>query len=340
MGGIAAGLAVAGLFVATGAVGDDGEAEGPAPAASAARATSSDVYERARRGVVLVEARRPGTPRPSGPPRRGDGVATGSGFVIDEEGQVVTNDHVVAGRSEVSVGFNRRDEEAAEVLGRDPSTDLALLRVGRDKARDFRPLPLGDSDAVRVGDAAIATGNPFGLERTLTAGVVSATGRSIDAPNGFSIDGAVQTDAPINSGNSGGPLLNARGEVIGVNSQSRGDGLAFAVPVDTVREVVAELRRHGRVRRAYLGVSTTEPRPNGRRGALVTDVNRKGPADRAGLRGGDVIVEVGGRRVRSPADVARAVERRSPGDKVEVVVVRGEHRLTVRARLAERRGDR
>jgi S1-C subfamily serine protease len=333
--GVVSALAVSGVLLATGAIGDDdgGDRASPRPASST---PLSDIYDRARRGVVLVEARRPGTPQPSGPPRRGDGIATGSGFVIDDEGHVVTNDHVVAGRSQVSVGFNRRDEEDAKVVGRDPSTDLALVRVGRDKADDFRPIPLGDSSALRVGDAAIAIGNPFGLERTLTAGVVSATDREIDAPNGAPIDGAVQTDAAINSGNSGGPLLDESGAVIGVNSQSRGDGLSFAVPVDTVKKVVTDLRRHGRVRRAYLGVSTTDAR----RGARVAQVTPRGPADDAGVRDGDVIVELGGRAVHSPNDLARAIARRSPGDAVEVVVERGGRRVTARAELAERPRNR
>ena len=345
-GGIVAALTVSALLVAIGPVGDDDDGRDESASARAAPTAPSlrDLYRRARRGVVLVEARRPGVPRPSGPPRRGDGIATGSGFVIDDRGHVVTNDHVVAGRREVTVGFARRDAREAKVVGRDPSTDLALLRVGREKAEDFRPLPLGDSDAVSVGDMAIAVGNPFGLERTLTAGVVSGTDREIDAPNGFTIDDAVQTDAAINSGNSGGPLLDGSGEVIGVTSQSRGDGLAFAVPVDTVKKVVLQLRRHGRVRRAYLGVSTTEPGRDGRsaarRGAFVTDVSRDGPAAEAGVREGDVIVELDGSPVRSPAAIARAIERRRPGDTVAVVVARGERRVTVRAELAERPRER
>ena len=340
LGGIVSAVTVSAVLVATGAIGDDGGDPAPARVAASAPTRLSDVYERARRGVVLVEARRPGVPRPTGPPRRGDGIATGSGFVIDEGGHVVTNDHVVGGRTEVSVGFNRRDEQDAEVVGRDPSTDLALLRVARDKADDFRPIPLGASAAVRVGDVAIAIGNPFGLERTLTVGVVSGTDRRIEAPNGFAIEDAVQTDAPINSGNSGGPLLNDAGELIGVNSQSRGEGLGFAVAVDTVKKVVADLRRHGRVRRAFLGVSTSERRSSSRRGAVVTDIVRNGPADDAGLRDGDVIVEVGGRPVRSPEGVTRAVGRRRPGDTVEVVLARGERRVTVRAELAERPRNR
>jgi putative serine protease PepD len=338
VGGLVSAAAVAGIMLATGAIGDEGEPGGERATASAAPSPTAvqDVYEAARRGVVLVEARQPGVRRPTGPPRRGDGIATGSGFVIDDRGYVVTNDHIVAGGSEVSVGFSRDDEQDAKVVGRDPSTDLALLRVDDDKAAELKPLPLGDSDEVRIGDPAIAIGNPFGLERTLTAGVVSATDRHINAPDGFSIDDAVQTDAPINSGNSGGPLLNADGEVIGVNSQSRGEGLGFAVPVDIVKDVIPKLRRDGEVRRAYLGVSTTDAR----RGALVEEITDAGPADNAGVRRGDVIAELGGRPIRSPGDVARTVGRQQPGNGVEIVVVRGERRITLRAELAERPSER
>jgi putative serine protease PepD len=338
VGGLVSAAAVAGIMLATGAIGDEGEPGGERATASAAPSPTAvqDVYEAARRGVVLVEARQPGVRRPTGPPRRGDGIATGSGFVIDDRGYVVTNDHIVAGGSEVSVGFSRDDEQDANVVGRDPSTDLALLRVDDDKAAELKPLPLGDSDEVRIGDPAIAIGNPFGLERTLTAGVVSATDRHINAPDGFSIDDAVQTDAPINSGNSGGPLLNADGEVIGVNSQSRGEGLGFAVPVDIVKDVIPKLRRDGEVRRAYLGVSTTDAR----RGALVKEITDAGPADNAGVRRGDVIAELGGRPIRSPGDVARTVGRQQPGNGVEIVVVRGERRITLRAELAERPSER
>ena len=215
------------------------------------------------------------------------------------------------------------------MVGRDSSTDLALLRIDPERA-DFEPLPLGDSDAVQVGDTAIAIGHPFGLERSLTLGVVSSTEREIDAPDGFEIRGAVQTDAAINPGNSGGPLLDARGRVIGVNSQGRGGGIAFAVPVDTVKRIVADLRDDGRVERPFLGVTTA------RDGRRVTEVVRGGPADDAGLRAGDRIVSVDGRRVRGQGDVAEAVQRRRPGDRVRVVVRRGDRHATVTARLGTR----
>jgi S1-C subfamily serine protease len=256
--GVASALVVCAIFLAAGAF-DDGEGGGegdrarsggavtpPAPVASV-----GGVYRRVRLGVVLVDHRPPGVAPRTGPPRRDDRVATGSGFVIDDAGHVVTNQHVVAGRGTTTVQLDDdEDPVKATIVGRDASTDLALVRIDRPDARRLTPLALGASAAVRVGDPAIAIGNPLGLERTLTVGVVSATDRTINAPDRSKIKDAVQTDAPINVGNSGGPLLDARGRVIGVISQGRGNGIAFAVPVDTVRRVVADLRRDGRARRA------------------------------------------------------------------------------------------
>jgi S1-C subfamily serine protease len=331
--GIASALVVSAVFLAAGAFDDDDDAARERTASPAGAESVRDVYDRARRGVVLIDHRPPGTRPRTGPPTREDGVNTGTGFVIDAQGHVVTNAHVVAGRGTTTVRFGDDEEDpvAARIVGRDPSTDLALLKV--DPPGRPAVLRLGESDAVRVGDDVLAIGNPFGLDRTLTVGVVSATDRSIDAPNGARIRRAVQTDAAINQGSSGGPLLDAAGSVIGVNSQGRATGIAFAVPVDTVKTVVAALRRDGKVVRAYLGV-TTSPAP---RGALVSGTERDGPAARAGLREDDVIVAIDGREVRRPDDVAETVERRRPGERVEIVAQRGERRVTLRAELAERR---
>jgi S1-C subfamily serine protease len=203
-----------------------------APAAPSAGA----VFARARRALVRIDARPHGTRLPKGRPRLDDGVATGSGFVVDRAGTIVTNDHVVAGGPLISVRFTRGGRlYRARVLRRDRSSDLALLRI---RARALEPLPLGDSRAVRVGDTALALGNPFGLENTLTVGVVSAVGRVIHAPGGAAITHVVQTDAAINPGNSGGPLLDERGRVIGVNSQSGGPSIGYAVPVDRVKALL------------------------------------------------------------------------------------------------------
>jgi putative serine protease PepD len=338
VGGLASGAAVAVILLATGAAGDDDPEAPPRTTASTATRAASppvtlgELYARARTGVVVVEGRQPDVSWPEGPPREDDGVATGSGFAIGD-GRIVTNHHVVAEAQEVAV--RRRGRRIrARVLGSDPSTDLALLRLRSEEGERLTALPLGDSDRVTPGDPAVVIGNPLGLARTLTAGVVSATGRSIDAPDGFPIRNAIQTDAAVNPGNSGGPLLEERGRVIGVIAQGRGDGIAFAVPVDTLKRVVPQLERFGRVRRAYLGVTTT---PAGR-GARVVEVAEGGPAARVGLRGGDVIVALAGRPVRNPDDLATAIADRRPRTRVEVEYRRGGRARSVEVRLGVRAG--
>jgi S1-C subfamily serine protease len=355
--GLAAALAVCALFVAAGAFDDDVRATS-ASSSDADDRTAAALFGRARSGVVLVEARPPGTPLSFGRPSRADGVATGTGFAIDDAGHVVTNDHVVAGGSVVTVQTAPRARRVrARVVGRDSSTDLALLRVNRREAPQLTPLPLGDSDDVRVGDTAIALGSPFGLQHTLTVGVVSATERTIDAPDGFPIAGAVQTDAAINSGNSGGPLLDAAGRVIGVNAQSEPDttGIAYAIPVDTLKRIVPELRREGRVERAFLGVATVDLEPDlartlrlrVRTGLVVSEVTPGSPADDAGLRGarsvergtprgGDVLLAIGGARLTDSADLTAELERLRPGDEVELTLLREGRRTTLEAELGRR----
>ena len=300
----------------------------PLPAAkggSAGRLDPGRIYAAASPGVVSVLARESG------------GQSTGTGFVIDSKGTIVTNQHVVENSGNVQVRFGAQGRLlSARVLGTDPSSDLAVLRVNGNVPRKLRALPLADSSKVRVGDGVVAIGNPFGLDRTATAGIVSGTGRNITAPNGFTIERVIQTDAPINPGNSGGPLLDARGRVIGVNSQietggaGRGNvGIGFAVPSNTVRDVVPRLERGEEIRRPYLGVSTA-PVPAGRAGRLglpagegaeVASVIPDGPADKAGIQTDDVIVSVDGRQVDDPSDVSLALEGKEPGDVVNVEVV-------------------
>ncbi|WP_205695770.1 S1C family serine protease [Conexibacter sp. SYSU D00693] len=276
---------------------------------------------------------------------------SGTGWLIDGDGTVVTNAHVVGASERVSLVLDDgKPPVRARVMGTDPSTDLAVLRVSRRAVSGVKPLPLADSDDVETGQLAVAIGYPLGLQRTVTQGIVSGVGRSIEAPNGFSIDEVIQTDAPINPGNSGGPLLDERGRVIGVNSQiatagggGGNVGIGFAVPSNTVREVVPTLKNGGHVVRPYLGVATGAA-PSGATGAVVREVRPDSPASRAGLRAartlqgrdGDTIVSVDGTPVRAPEDVSRAINDREPGDRIPITVLRNGDRMTVEVELADR----
>ena len=270
------------------------------------------------------------------------GSGSGTGFVVDTDGTVVTNAHVVGDSERVQLQFSDDRTVTAEVSGVDTSSDLAVLNVDPARAGKLTALQLADSDTVRTGQLAVAIGSPFGLPQTATAGIVSGTGRHIQAPDGFQIDSVIQTDAPINPGNSGGPLLDAAGRVIGVNSQiatggtSQGNvGIGFAVPANTVRDVIPRLERGQTIRRAYLGLSTAA----GNGGAVVREATAGGPAARAGLRAGDLIVAVGGERIAEPDDVAAAIQDRSPGESVEVEVRRDGELRTLDVRLAARPGQ-
>jgi putative serine protease PepD len=326
LGGVVLALAVVGLF----GLGGDGERQAgdvllpPAPSGRTPQTNAGDVYRVVEGGVVSVQV----------------GGASGTGFIIDREGTIVTNAHVVGSGDSATVRFGENgDRIPAEVLGSDASTDLAALRIDPADAGNPTPLTLADSDAVRVGDAVVAVGSPFGLDRTATAGIVSGLGREIQAPNGFQIDEVIQTDAAINPGNSGGPLVDARGRVIGVNSQIATSGaggnvgVGFAVPSNTVREVLPSIARGQTIERAWIGVTTSEAQD----GAAVEDVSPDGPADRAGLRPGtDTIVSIEGERVRSPDDLASAIADRSPGDRVTVEVERDGERRDIEIELGTR----
>jgi S1-C subfamily serine protease len=329
--------------------------------------TARDIYKRDAPGVVYIKAQvvqRTQSPFDFGLPQEQQGTATGSGFVIDKDGTILTNAHVINGASKVTVQFADKQQVDAKVLGKDESTDLALLKVEPANLK-LVPLALGTSRTVQVGDPAVAIGNPFGLERTLTTGVISAVHRPIQAPNGFQIDDAIQTDAPINPGNSGGPLIDATGRVIGINSQietggsgNGSVGIGFAVPIDTAKRYIPQLKKEGRVDRGYLGVSTTTidktlqglnlPREHG---ALVQSVTPGSPADKAGIRagdisatldgqdiqlGGDIITEVDGKAIDSNEDLTEAIAGRKQGDKVKVKIVRGDKEKTVEVTLGDR----
>jgi putative serine protease PepD len=312
-------VALVALGLAAIAVFDGGEPEqaGVLPAAGGGRLAPTQigrVYDSAGPGVVSVQA----------------GPARGTGFVVRRDGTIVTNAHVVASTQTAQVRFGDSGAQVdAEVLGTDTGSDLAVLRVDPGSVGRLRPLPLANSERVRVGDAVVAIGHPFGLDRTATAGIVSGVGREIRAPDGFQIDEVIQTDAPINPGNSGGPLLDARGRVVGVNSQiatgggGGNVGIGFAVPSNTVREVLPTLTAGQRVERPYLGV-TTAPH---REGAEIQDVTPDSPAESTGLIPGDIITGIDGRPVRDPDDVADAIKGLEPGDDIEVEADRdGEQR--------------
>jgi putative serine protease PepD len=322
-------VAVAALALSALALIDGGDDNAPLLATDGGRLPQTQVgrvYESAAPGVVSVQA----------------GTASGTGFVVNRDGTLVTNAHVVQGNDTAQVSFGDSGRMIdAEVLGTDVSSDLAVLRVDPSSVDRLRPLPLADSDRVRVGDGVVAVGNPFGLDRTATAGIVSAVGREIRAPDGFQIDHVIQTDAPINPGNSGGPLLDARGRVIGVNTQiatggsgSGNVGIGFAVPSNTVREVLPALARGGRIERPFLGV-TSAPHPSG---AEIQGVTPGGPADGAGLRAGDVITGVDGAAVNDPDDLSSLVSGLEPGDEVEVEVDRDGEERTFDIELGTRPG--
>jgi putative serine protease PepD len=274
--------------------------------------------------------------------------STGTGFLVGRDGTLVSNAHVVGASSTVAVRFGPNGRSVpAQVLGTDPSSDLAVLKIGASDTPNVTPLDFADSSRVRVGDQAIAIGNPFGLDRTATAGIVSGLGREIRAPNGYQIDEVIQTDAPINPGNSGGPLLDASGRVIGVNSQiatagqtgSGNVGIGFAVPSNTVRQVVPRLKRGQTIERPYLGVATGPASPTSPDGAVVRSVSPGSPAQRGGLQVGDVITGMNGRGVNDPADVSRAVNGQAPGDVLTVQVRRDGQPVTLDVELGKRPGQ-
>jgi S1-C subfamily serine protease len=278
------------------------------------------------------------------------GQDTGSGIVIDANGTILTNYHVIENAIKVTVSFEKGQTVEAQVVGKDPSNDLAILHIPTD-GLTLHPLALGDSSSVQVGEPVYAIGNPFDLERTLTTGVISALQRQITAPNGFTIDNVLQTDAPINPGNSGGPLLNVEGQVIGINSQietgGSGDGsvgIGFAVPINTAKSEISELEKGGTVRGAYLGLTslTVDGSLSAlnlpvKSGALVQSVQKGTAAERAGIRGGtvsantedgqvavggDIIVGIDGKAVTSSEDLANDIEEKKPGDKIRIVLWR------------------
>jgi S1-C subfamily serine protease len=326
------------------------------PAAAQSGKTVQDIYRQEGRGVVFIQSEGvSGGENTFGEPQQG--TATGSGFVVDKDGTIITNAHVVDGASKVTVSFEEGGEAIeADVKGVDDDADIAVLKINPE-GRNLTVLPLGDSSKLNVGDPVVAIGNPFGLQRTVTTGIVSALQRQVDAPSGFPISDVIQTDASINPGNSGGPLLNAKGEVIGINSQiatggGQGSvGIGFAVPIDQAKRELPKLRAGKEIKRAYLGVVMADVTDQiakqldlpANEGALVQTVTNGSPADKAGLhagsssgRGADVIVSIDGKSVTSADDVVQAVSEKEPGDSVEIEYYRGNDKRTVTVKLGER----
>jgi putative serine protease PepD len=315
---------------------DASAASGKATSNTSGGLSVNEIYRRTSPGVVEITARSTSASQfPFG--RSQESVGQGSGFVYDTSGHVITNEHVVDGASSVTVKFQNGKSYSAKVLGTDSSTDVAVLKVNAPSSA-LHPLTLADSSGVSVGDGVVAIGSPFGLENSVTSGIVSALHRSIDSPSGFSIPNAIQTDAAINHGNSGGPLLDANGDVIGITSQIESDsggndGVGFAVPSNTVRSVVSQLLATGKVQHAYLGVQITTAAAGG---AQVATVRAGTPAAKAGLKAGDVITKIDGTSVGSSDELQQAIDGRKPGDRITLQIRRGGTTKTVHVTLGTR----
>jgi 2-alkenal reductase len=383
-------VALAGLAFAACGDDDDSESAGDEPTAAQEGDTkrvvveaqdgafdSQTIYEAAAPGVVTVRSIFGGA-EPTLLDPSGGGQGQGSGFVISDDGEIVTNAHVVteggtAGGGgelrparEVFVEFSDRNQVPAEVVGFDPFADVALLKVDPE-GLDLRPLKLGSENDVEVGEPVAAIGSPFGQQQSLSIGVVSASDRTIDSLTRFAIDGAIQTDASINPGNSGGPLLDAQGEVVGINQQINttsggNEGVGFALPIDLAERAIEQLRGDGEVSYAYIGVETTPLYPqladrlglDVDTGALISRVVSGGPADDAGLQagdepirfqgreldaGGDVIVSVDGEEIVGESDLPRLISLLDPGDEVTLEIIRDDEHQELEVTLEERPSD-
>jgi len=311
------------------------------PASATKTMSVNGVYRAARDGVVEITVTASGSSDNSPFPFGGSqqkSQAQGSGFVYDSAGHIVTNDHVVANASAISVMFSDGSKYSAKVVGADPSTDLAVLKVDAPSSK-LHPLTLGDSSKLAVGDGVVAIGSPFGLDETVTTGIVSALNRDISSTNNFTISGAIQTDAAINHGNSGGPLLNMSGQVVGVTTQIESDsggneGVGFAVPANTISSVASKLINGQKVEHPYLGVFVQTP--TNRSGAEIAQVKSGSPAAGAGLKAGDVITAFAGETIQSPDDLTAAVATKAPGDKVAVTFVRNGNAKTTQVTIGNR----
>jgi putative serine protease PepD len=299
------------------------------PTSSGRALSVEQIFRQANKGVVELTVT-------SGSSSQFAQQGQGSGFIYDTNGDIVTNWHVVANATAISVRFSNGATYPATVVGSDTSTDLAVVKVKAPSSL-LSPLTLGDSSRLSVGDAVVAIGSPFGLVETVTSGIVSALHRQMSSPNGFAINNSIQTDAAINHGNSGGPLLNTQGRVIGVTAQIKSDsggneGVGFAIPSNTVRSVASQILATGKAQHAFLGVQLDSTANN----ALVGIVRPGTPAAAAGLQAGDVITAFAGRKVSSSQELETAIAAKHPGDKVSLTYTRGGQSHTVQVKLASR----
>jgi putative serine protease PepD len=297
----------------------------------------TQLYDKITPGVVDITVT---SNTPSSGFGQGGGTtqAEGSGFVVDTSGHIVTNQHVVDGATSITVRFKDGKTVKATLVGTDPSTDIAVIKVDV-AASELHPLTLGTSSTVEPGQEVAAIGSPFGLAETMTSGIVSAIDRTIQAPNNYSIAGAIQTDAPINHGNSGGPLLDLSGNVIGVNAQIESDsggndGVGFAIPIDAVKSVANTLIAGGKVEHAYLGIHVGDAANAS--GAQVSSVQSGSPASKAGVKAGDVITALDGKAITKADDLTAGVSSHQPNDKVTLTMTRDGKTLTLDVTLGVR----
>jgi putative serine protease PepD len=305
-------------------------------AATAGALSVNEIWKNDGASVVDITVTSQASSNQGGFPFPGGGTsqAEGSGWVYDTSGDIVTNQHVVDGATAIKVKLQSGKTYTAKLVGADASTDLAVIKIDAP-ASELKPIPLADASSIDVGDGVVAIGSPFGLAGTVTSGIVSALDRQMRSPNGYTINGAIQTDAAINHGNSGGPLLDLSGKVIGVNAQIQSDsggndGVGFAIPVSTVKSVVPQLINGGSVAHAFLGVSLTAG------SATVAEVRAGTPAEAAGLQAGDVIVAVDGKTVSTSIGLQTAIDAHKPGDKVQLKVKRNGSEKTFTVTLGTR----
>jgi putative serine protease PepD len=318
----------------------DGGSSVPTSINSSKGLTVNQIYRQAGPGVVdiVVQTQQPGSINPFGGGGGQQGAGEGAGVVYDTKGDILTDEHVVANATSVQVNFQDGRKASAKVLGTDPSTDVAVIKVNVP-ASELHPIQFANSSEAQVGDPVVAIGSPFSLPETTTAGIVSAVGRSIQAPNGYTITGAIQTDAAINPGNSGGPLLDANGHVLGLNDQIQTNsgssaGVGFAVPSNTAARIANDIIAGRPVKHSYVGVELSSGSTSG--GAEIQSVQPGSPAQAAGLQAGDVVSAINGKSVSSTQQFIETVDNYAPGQKITLTINRNGQTKTVPLTLGTR----